>query len=94
MVRQFFHQEREYEEFLRGGGFVCNGLDMGSKWHRVHRAECRSLNHAGWARRGNRTNVRKAASRKLSELTDWLTKEYGPEGDGFAFCPFCDARTS
>jgi hypothetical protein len=92
MVEEFYRQEREYEAFIRGGGFVCNGLGMGPEWHRVHRADCNALNHAGPARPGARTTVRKACSRRLADLERWLVERFGGEGIGFRYCAFCDPR--
>ena len=87
MVQEFFRQEREYEAFLKGGGYVCSGIGMGTEWHRVHKAHCPSLNFAGPARDGHRTSVRKATSRNLDDLHDWLVKTYGD--GGFRYCAFC-----
>jgi 3-methyladenine DNA glycosylase Mpg len=89
VVQEFFRQEREYEDLLRGGGFVCNNLGLGISSHRVHRANCTMLNNAGPARPGARTTVRKAGSRRLDDLWRWLIDNYGREGLGFQYCAFC-----
>ncbi len=89
VAREFFHQEREYEAFLKGGGFVCNGIGMGPSWHRVHRTDCTILNHAGPARPGARTTVKKLCDRNLTDLVAALGLLYGREGVGFQYCAFC-----
>ena len=86
-VEQFHNQEREYATYLRQGlAFVCNGMDMGPEWRRLHRTDCPMLSiHPSKIK----TSVAKACSRDLRELTSWLTSRLGPEGSGFTFCSFC-----
>jgi hypothetical protein len=86
-VEQFHHQEHEYAAYMRQGvSFVCNGLDMGTEWHRLHQSDCPMLHR-------NKdelpTSVAKACSRDLKELIRWLTMRFGGEGEGFQFCYFC-----
>jgi len=86
-VQILHRQEREYASFLaRGGGYVCNNIGYGRRWHTVHRAACEQLNRTTT---GFHTNVPKACSRRLRDLTGWLTERYGPEGVGFNYCPHC-----
>jgi hypothetical protein len=90
MVTEFHNQEAEYARFLAGGGgFVCNGLDMGPEWRRLHRSDCVMLHRAGPASYGLHTSVKKAGSRSLSDLIRWLEERFGAEGDGFSYCAFC-----
>jgi hypothetical protein len=91
MVIEFLNQETEYQAFLDGGpAFVCNNLEFGpSEEHRIHESECSMLNRAGPAKTGLHTSVKKACSRDLNELVDWVVLRYGPEGKGFAYCFFC-----
>jgi hypothetical protein len=90
VIEQFFNQEAEYTRFLqRGGSFICNGLGMGTQWHRVHKSGCNMLDRAGPAKHGLHTSVKKACGRSLPELMAWLEREYGPEGQGYSFCAFC-----
>jgi hypothetical protein len=85
-VTPFFKDEAGYAQWLREGGYVCNGLSMGATWTRMHRADCNSLNSS----KGElRTSVKKVCSRDLPELIQWMTREHGPEGEGFQFCAFC-----
>jgi hypothetical protein len=73
MVIEFKNKEREYEEFLSGGpAFVCNNLGYGPETHRIHSSECSMLNRAGPAKTGLHTSVRKACSRDLDELVEWV----------------------
>jgi len=96
MVVEFFKQEGEYQAFLDAGrAFVCNNLGYGPGTHRVHTSECNMLNKAGLAKTGLHTSVRKACSRDLSELVDWVVARFGAEDTGFRYCALClrdDAR--
>ena len=87
-IAEFFKQEADYADWLRRGGYVCNGLGLGDnrEWHRVHRSNCNSLN-SNYGRL--RTSVRKVCGDDLSELVATVTSRFGPEGEGFQFCAFC-----
>jgi hypothetical protein len=90
VVDQFFNQEAEYAAYLaEAPAFVCNGLDMGAEYHRVHYAHCNSLNRAGPASTGLHTSVRKACSRDLNDLVAWLEANHGGASVGYQFCAFC-----
>jgi hypothetical protein len=89
VAQSFTNQEREYAAWLRGGGYVCNGIGMGVAFHRVHHAGCRQLNKSRADYKGNRTSVTKVVSRELGDLLESLRREYGPEGVGYQRCAFC-----
>ena len=90
MVLLFHNQESEYETFLaEAPAFVCNNLDTGLQYHRLHKSECNTLNRAGPARFGLHTSVKKAGSHELAELVRWLSRNYGSEGEGFTYCRHC-----
>jgi hypothetical protein len=90
MVQEFHNQESEYEAFLSAGpAYVCNNLGLGAKWHRIHTSDCTMLNRAGPAKYGLHTSVKKACSRNLDELVEWLTARFSPEGTSFRYCAFC-----
>ena len=90
MATPFHNQEAEYEQFLHEGtAFVCNNLETGRQYHKVHRSDCNILNRAGPAKTGLHTSVAKLGSHDLDDLIQELTRDYGPEGTGFTFCQFC-----
>jgi hypothetical protein len=85
-VEPYFKDEPGYAKWLDGGGYVCNGLSMGATWTRMHRADSTSLNSSKGVLR---TSVKKVCSRDLDELIHWVSRNHGPEGEGFQFCAFC-----
>lgn len=86
----FENHESDYEAFLAAGpAFVCNNINMGVGYHRLHKSACNMLNEAGPAKHGKHTSVAKWCSRDLDELVATLTKLFGPEGVGFQYCAFC-----
>ena len=90
MVTEFYNQETDYESFLAAApSFICNNLGMGMESHKVHHSDCSILHRAGPAKTGLHTSVRKACSRDLNDLVQWLTQRFGPEGTGFTYCQFC-----
>ena len=58
--------QREYERYLRDGlAFVCNGVELGEKWTRIHRSDCRFLQRS---RTGVLTSYTKYCARDLKDL--------------------------
>jgi len=90
MINRFLNDDRGYEKYLSlGQAYVCNGIGMGTRWHRIHRSDCNSLNRGGQAKDGLRTSVGKICSRDLQSLVATITREFGVEGSGFSYCDFC-----
>jgi hypothetical protein len=86
-LQKFENDERGYAAYLRLGlSYVCNAMEAGPEFRRIHRSDCWSLN---LTKTGIRTSYSKLCSDHLRELVREVTSRVGPEGEGFRFCHFC-----